>query len=317
MLREKGFLKGINFGGWLSQCDYSDDRLRHFIEEKDFATVASWGADHVRIPFDYNILENDDGTYKEEGFALIDNALELCKKYSLHTVLDLHKTAGFSFDYYGESESGFFENEKLQERFYALWEQMAKRYGHLHDRVVFELLNEVTDKDFIDAWNRISYECIRRIRQHAPDIIILVGSYWNNSAKSLPDLAAPYDDKVVYNFHCYDPLFFTHQGAYWTNDVVQEERYTFEEANITPEFFEELFAPALKAAADNHTGLYCGEYGVIDVANPEDALKWLRCINSVFEKYNIARSIWTYKEMDFGIADARMDGVREELLKYI
>ena len=25
----------------------------------------------------------------------------------------------------------------------------------------------------------------------------------------------PYDDKIIYNFHCYEPLIFTHQGAYW------------------------------------------------------------------------------------------------------
>ena len=36
MLKEKGFYKGINFGGWLSQCDYSDERLNGFIKEEDF-----------------------------------------------------------------------------------------------------------------------------------------------------------------------------------------------------------------------------------------------------------------------------------------
>ena len=98
MLREKGFFKGVNLGGWLSQCDYSEDRLNHFITEEDIAKISSWDLDHVRIPVDYNILENEDGTYKAEGFARIDKALEWCRKYNLNIVLDLHKTAGFSFD---------------------------------------------------------------------------------------------------------------------------------------------------------------------------------------------------------------------------
>ena len=71
----KNFRSGINFGGWLSQCDYSRERLDGFIREDDFRIAASWGADHVRIPFDYNILENSDGSYCGEGFDRLVRAL--------------------------------------------------------------------------------------------------------------------------------------------------------------------------------------------------------------------------------------------------
>ena len=125
------------------------------------------------------------------------------------------------------------------------------------------------------------------------------------------------DDKIVYNFHCYEPLKFTHQGAYWTPLIIPEERVSFEESGTTTEYFENMFAEALKKAEENGTELYCGEYGMIDVASPEDTLKWYKTINGVFEKYNISRSAWTYKEMDFGLSDSRLDGVREELIKYL
>lgn len=317
MLKNSGFYKGINFGGWLSQCDYSEEKLNSFITEHDFAKVAQWGADHVRIPVDYNIFENDDGTYKEDGFARLDNAFRLCEKYSLNAVLDLHKTAGFSFDDYGENETGFFDSEELQERFYRLWEEFAKRYGKLNHRVAFELLNEVTDRRYIEIWNRVSNECIKRIREYAPDTLILVGSYHNNSAAAVPELEKPYDDRVIYNFHCYEPLRFTHQGAYWTDIINKDDRFSFDECDITPDFFERMFSPAIEAAKLNNTTLYCGEYGVIDIVPPEEALKWFSCINSVFEKHGISRCAWSYKEMDFGLSDSRLDDVRMELLKYI
>ena len=83
MLKEKGFYKGVNFGGWLSQCDYSEKRLNEFITEPDFKKAASWGIDHIRIPVDYNIFENDDGTYKADGFERLEKAFELCEKYNL------------------------------------------------------------------------------------------------------------------------------------------------------------------------------------------------------------------------------------------
>ena len=80
MLKEKGFYKGVNLGGWFSQCDYSEERLNNFITEADFKIISNWKLDHVRIPVDYNIFENDDGTYKDDGFERIDRAFELCAK---------------------------------------------------------------------------------------------------------------------------------------------------------------------------------------------------------------------------------------------
>ena len=310
MLKKMGIYRGINLGGWLSQCDYSDERLNEFIKEEDFATIASWKLDHVRIPVDYNVL--DDG----RGYEKLDFAVEMCRKYGLKMVLDLHKTAGFSFDK-GEAETGFFESETYQERFYTLWETIARRYGSLTDLLVFELLNEVTEPRFIDAWNRISNECIRRIRAIAPDVIILVGSYWNNSASAVKDLAAPADDKVVYNFHCYEPLAFTHQGAYWVEALPRDARVSFEESGATEEYFEGLFASAIEKANSHNTPLYCGEYGVIEIAQPEDIVKWVKTINAVLDRHGIARALWSYKQMDFGTTDARLDAVREELLKYL
>lgn len=313
----KGFHKGINFGGWLSQCDYSKERLDNFITENDFRKVSEWGADHVRIPVDYNIFENDDGTYKSDGFERVEKAVQLCRKYGLNAVIDLHKTAGFSFDNYGENESGFFESTELQEHFYRLWEQLAMRFSDYEDNVAFELLNEITDRDFIDEWNRISLECIKHIRKYAPKNLILVGSYWNNSAEAVKDLAPPADDRIVYNMHCYDPIKFTHQGAYWTDMINKDDRFSFEEADITPALFEKLFMSAIEKADKYGVSLYCGEYGVIDICSPEDTVKWFRCINSVFEKYGISRCAWSYKGMDFGFTDNRLDSVRDELLKYI
>ncbi|MBR1781380.1 MAG: cellulase family glycosylhydrolase [Oscillospiraceae bacterium] len=316
MLRELGFYRGVNLGGWLSQCDYSADRLDHFITEPDFARIAAWGFDHVRIPIDYNVILNPDGTESDAGFARIDAALALCETYGLHTVLDLHKTPGFSFDA-GEHEAGFFDSQQYQEQFYQIWEAFARRYGHLTDRVMFELLNEVTEAEYLSAWMRISSECIRRIRRHAPEIRILLGSYHHNGAREVQYLDAPYDARVLYNFHCYEPITFTHQGAYWNEALNNDNRYTFMESGASEAYFEALFAPAIAKARAEGTELYCGEYGVIDVVPPEEALKWFKTIHAVFEKYGIARSVWSYKEMDFGLSDARMDGVREELLGYL
>ena len=315
MLKELGFKKGVNLGGWFSQCDYSEDRLNNFITEADFKQIAALGFDHVRIPIDYNVIQNPDGTMRPEGLRRIDAALALCDKYGLKTVLDLHKTPGYSFDA-EEKEAGFFDSEKYQEIFYTIWETLAERYGDRADRVAFELLNEVTEARFLPAWKRISRECVRRIRFFAPDTIILLGSYNWNSARTVPELDAPYDDKVVYNFHFYEPHAFTHQGAYWMPEL-RDKRMAYADCGASEQWFEDFLAPAVEKAKKENCELYCGEFGVIDVVPPEEAVKWFKDLHAVFERHDIAHAMWTWKQMDFGLIDARMDGVRDELLELL
>ena len=175
----------------------------------------------------------------------------------------------------------------------------------------------MTDSGYIGEWNRISHICIRRIRQYAPKTLILVGSYNNNGAREVPALDPPDDERIVYNFHCYEPLEFTHQGAFWVDAFPQDRRIPFAESGTDTAYFERLFADAVAKAKKEHTALYCGEYGVIDLVPPKDALEWFRAINTVFERHQIPRCVWSYKKMNFGIADPHTDSVREELLKVL
>ena len=338
----QGYMHGINLGGWLSQCDHTKERYDHFIVKEDIERIAGWGLDHIRVPVDYDLVEDRDGNYREDGFSYIQKAIDWCGEYGLNMVLDLHKTFGYSFDD-GEEESGFFENEAFQERFYRLWEQFTTRYAKYKDRLVFELLNEVTFKELSDKWNEISGKCIARIRAIDPDVKILLGGYYNNSIAALKDLAMPADENVVYNFHCYEPLIFTHQGAYWVKGMDQKFRlpigatygefdrcakeqidyfYTDfgkygQDRPFGTEFFEDLVAEAVRVAKERDVALYCGEFGVINLADPEDTLKWYRMICSVFDKYGIGRAAWSYREMDFGFVDEHMKEVVDELVKVL
>jgi hypothetical protein len=107
----------------------------------------------------------------------------------------------------------------------------------------------------------------------------------------------------------------------WPKDDSQKSDDQDDIAGITPgtseEYFEELFSTAVAKAEKHGVSLYCGEYGMIDLASAEDSLKWFRTIHTVFEKHGISRSVWNYKEMDFGLTDKKYDGMRDELLKYL
>ena len=154
----------------------------------------------------------------------------------------------------------------------------------------------------------------------------------------------PYDENIVYNFHCYEPLVFTHQGAPWVGPKMNPDfRFPlkskfsdyktmtkekcgqvgtslegFSEDSVPDvSFFETIFAEAVRIAEERNVMLYCGEYGVIDKATPQDTLEWYRLISTVFNKHGIGRAAWSYRLMDFGLSDARLDAVRSKLIKYL
>lgn len=338
-----GFKRGVDLGGWLSQCDnndYSEKHFSEFITEKDFDVIAGWGLDHVRLPFDYNVIMTDSGEFIESGFRFLSFAVDECEKRGLNIVLDLHKTAGFVFD--NDSCFEFFENERLQDMFVKLWLEMTRRFGE-RKNVVFELLNEVTDEAVAGKWNKIITRTVLEIRGLNGDIRIIVGGIFNNSIIGLTKLEKPCAENMVFTFHCYDPLLYTHQQAYWvpgmpgdfTQDYPAPESELYRRSleiigergdnsldpaidrQLSPEYFERIFARAVKTAEENGVPLYCGEYGVIDRADPQSTVRWFKDIHAAFEKLGIARACWTYKEKDFGLIGAHYDSVRDEIVKLL
>ena len=344
MRKFDGFQHGVNLGGWLSQCvATTEEHFNTFITEDDIRRIAGMGLDHVRLPVDYNWIEDEEGNPIEDGLRHIDDCVDWCERAGLSLLLDLHKAFGYTFDplEVNADRLRFFHDSALQARFIALWRSLAFRYGS-NANVAFDLLNEVVSPDVADAWNDIADRTIAAIRGITPDTWIVLGGVCYNNVKSVPLLAPPRDARVVYNFHCFEPMGFTHQTASWVEGMASDlnvaypddlahyqalsEQLNFDLAGaiagqkveaLGPGFFEALFAPAIYAAEMNGAPLYCGEYGVIDRAPAEDALRWHRDIGAAFDKFGIGRALWNYKNKDFGLVDAHYDGVRDELVKLL
>lgn len=336
-----GFTKGINLGGWISQCgkNYNDAHYSSFITKKDIEVIAGWGVDHVRLPFDYNVIQDDNGDFIESGFKYINDAIAWCEEYGLNVVLDLHKTCGYVFD--DESYCSFFTNEQLQNQFIKLWVRMATDYGN-KENIAFELLNEVTAPETAKPWNEIIKKTIPEIRKIAPTTKIIVGGIFNSSLYGLTLLDEPYDENVVFTFHCYSPFVFTHQNAGWVPKTIgyhstfpmtygelksETQRIfghdfdsEFQEADdkvVGPEYFTNMFKTAIDISEKFNVPMYCGEYGVIDQADLESTVRWYETMHAALESTNMARSAWTYKLMDFGISSEHYADVYDKLIKLL
>lgn len=344
MMKFTGFEKGINLGGWISQCkEYTKEHYDSFICKKDLENIKNLGFDHVRLPVDYNVIMTDDGKFLEEGFSYIDRGVEWAEAYGLNVIVDLHKTCGYMFDTNAvPNPDAFFFDKGLQDIFIKIWEKIAARYASKSDMVAYELLNEIVNPALENEWNEIATRAFKAVRALAPESWIVVGGVDYNSVSAVPGIKVPVDEKTVFTFHCYEPLVFTHQKAPWVVDMPADFEVSYpgssieyirEKSRLIPQarhgaifaesmnnlkiddnFFTSLFEPALKTAEKIGVPLYCGEYGVIDRAPAEDSERWFNDIHRALEKHGIGRALWSYKKMDFGLMDAHYDAIRSAVI---
>lgn len=344
MKRFEGFQKGVNLGGWISQYYRRDEEyFNTFITEEDIEEIAALGFDHVRVPVDYNVLEDEEGNVLEAGFKHLEDCRRWCADRGLNMLIDLHECYGYSFDPLKDMDRrAFFYDEALQARFLNLWREIAERFKDHADQIAFEPLNEIVLYDVAQAWNDLAGRYIELMRSIIPDCRLVIGGVCYNSVLTVPLLDLPTTEGIIYNFHCYEPLIFTHQGAYWVDGMPEDFRIgyprTLEEyrqtggilsadlggavftegiREIGEAFFEDIFAPAIEKAAKDDVPLYCGEYGVIDLADNADKLRWLKDIHAVMNKHGIGRALWTYKERDFGMQDEQFAEIREKFIEIL
>ncbi len=217
-----GFERGMGIGGWLTNYKRFNvlperkrmalttgdfEHFRSYITEADVKYIASLGMDHIRLGFDQIVVEEAPFVYREEIFEIIENFLKWCEKYKLHVVLNLHKAIGNYCDI--PEAVSLLDDERLQERFIALWLEFERRFS-AYPQVAFELLNEVRNVD-PDSWNRLTEKTIVALRNVNPTRTIVVGSICWGGIRELASLKTYDDPNVVYTFHMYTPFEFTHQ----------------------------------------------------------------------------------------------------------
>jgi hypothetical protein len=344
----KNFVSGVNLGGWLSQyAQFDHEHFQTFITEADIRRIASWGLDHVRLPVDYPLLESDDapGVPNERGYAYIDACIEWCANAGLALVLDVHEAPGFTFRNDLEVETAarnvLFHDAATQARFVELWREIVRRYHRAPVPIIFELLNEVTLPEN-GLWNELIERTVAAIREISPDAVVMIGGTHNNAVSGLEGLIEIDDPNVVYTFHTYDPLLFTHQNAYWAAaprewggaphypgyleglgeflDAHPEhnaEHRRYVDWHMDREMLAEILAPALEFAERTGHHLYCGEFGVADWVDPASRRAWLADFLGLLREHGIGFALWSYKAMDFGLVNASGEVVDPEYLEIL
>ena len=332
MLTPQRFTKGTNISHWISQTDLTDveNRRTRFTEE-DVVRIKGFGMDHIRLPFDYALLEDDEAPfhYSDEGFGWIERCLDWCRSAGLNVILDMHRAPGACFS---SEVNPLYHDEGFVERFASLWRAIAERLKGHGPELALELLNEATAKDPED-WNRVAAAALDAIRSADTGRVVFVGSNMWNACNTFPFLRVFGDPKVVYTFHSYHPFVFTHQRASWVHpqyelytesvpypgrppklkelvESVPEEHRAWAEdfakvsdVEMNAALLEECVKPVLKFRDAHKVPIYCGEFGALAVADDDSRRAYYADMLALFDRHGIGWSNWDYQG-GFGLLDS-------------
>lgn len=315
-------LKGVALGGWLMMEGYMmagrniperevkavfektlgkealDDLTRSFrdsfIREDDIKTIKSWGANCIRVPFNYRVVEYEDKPFSlnEEGLSFLDKAVKWCEKHGLYCILDMHAAPGaqnpdWHSDCTGKPE--LFTNDFNKDRYLRLWHFLATRYRDCEAVAGYDVLNEpvvkITEEGIVkDLYEAVTKEIRDIDKKH---IIFLEGNVWG---QRLNFLGKPKDSNTAYSIHTYAPVEFTfnlNRSLYYPGKV-----YNITWNKKTLEF---LLKTYVSFKNNNKVPIYVGEFGVNARDGYYGEIDWVKDMLDIFKKHSFSWTYWTYK----------------------
>ncbi|MBN1498640.1 MAG: glycoside hydrolase family 5 protein [Spirochaetes bacterium] len=322
-------LKGVNLGGWFSQIDAISEKdpdifpgidihMKTFISQADISRIANAGFNHVRLPLDYqNFFSSDGELLFNDRLDTVEGAVKNFINSGLKVMLDLHECPGHDFDEALRSEQGFFTDKRQRQATKNIWTELCRRFGN-NSSIYLELLNEpVAPTD--EIWNETKKELSDFVREISPDSTIILGSNKWNAPSTFENLSLIDDENILYCFHFYSPLLFTHQKAGWLDDPnskiarpypgnysidentlkvkrLGEETGIWDRNRLTQEI-----EPVLRFRDKYKVPVVCNEFGVFHQAPRESQLRWMDDFISILKEHGIGFTYWNYKNLDFGL----------------
>ncbi len=198
------FMHGVNLGNYLEAPPGQNWGVTCSADE--FAIMRAEGFDHVRVPIGWHHYAGaaPDFTLSPEIFARADFVVTNALASGLAVIINIHHFNELDQDPAGQTE-----------KFLALWRQIAAHYAKFPKPLAFELDNEPHENATTAVMNPIYARAIAEIRKTNPRRTIFVEPGPWGSIEGLKNLVLPPDDDVIVSVHCYDPFYFTHQGATW------------------------------------------------------------------------------------------------------
>jgi endoglucanase len=327
-------LRGVCVGGWMNMENFIDgypgdesgvrraaaqilgagraeflfDRwLDYFFSKDDVEFLKECGANVVRLPLNYRHFEDDSDPYRylEKGFERLARIVGECARAGLYVILDLHSVQGWqNTDWHCDNSSRhalIWQHPHFQERFVALWREIAHHFRGEAAVAGYNLMNEpvtgapagrFTAKYATDwqAINRLYRRAVEAVREVDPDhIIFLEGDRFSTKFEKLDPPFAP---NLVYSSHNYSPPVVgagKYPGKMGATTWNKKRQAAVFQAHEGTHFAE-----------GNHVPLWVGEFGAAFDRPVSDVGYRLSALDdeiAIFEQHGAHWTIWTYKDI--------------------
>ena len=202
----KMFQRGVNLGDYLEAWPRGDWSVK--VEATEFAQMKKEGFDHVRVPIGWHHYAGPapDFTLSPDIFSKVDFVVTNALQNRLAVIINIH--------HFNELDK---DPAAATDEFLKIWRQVAAHYQKFPNQLAFELDNEPHEKATTALMTPIYASAIAAIRESNPQRTIFVEPGNWGGIGELKNLVLPPDDNVIVSVHCYEPFYFTHQGATWTD----------------------------------------------------------------------------------------------------
>jgi aryl-phospho-beta-D-glucosidase BglC (GH1 family) len=317
----KVLLRGITFGNDVWGFRWVPPPNHH--REQDFRDLRGMGMNAIRFHLSYRFFEDDDEPfhYQPDAFAWLDQNFAWARAHGIYLVLNMHVPPG-GFQSTGGG-AALWNDPRNQDRLVALWKEIARRYKDEPALAGYGLLNEPVVAGEPDAWERLARRTTAAIREvdplHALFVERLLGvmpagggtpDYSGNRNGSM-NLFRIDDENVVYEFHFYDPLAFTHQGAQWMPSftaVATSYPGPFKDWDGSTQhgdraYLERELARYFEFGRKENVPLFLGEFGVIrqGFAEGRNGAGWAADVIDLALAEGVSLTYHTFHEGDFGL----------------
>ena len=219
----KLFLHGVNLGNYLEAPPGKDWGIT--CDASEFAQMRHEGFDHVRVPIGWQHYAGaaPDFTLSPRIFSRVDFIVTNALAAHLAVLINIHHFDEFDHD-----------PTNATPEFLAIWKQVAAHYKKFPTTLAFELDNEPHMNASTKAVNPIYALAIAEIRKTNPKRTLFVEPGDWGGLDQITNLVLPPDKNIIVSAHCYDPFYFTHQGATWTGNDTRTTNIVFPGPPATP-----------------------------------------------------------------------------------
>jgi len=264
----------------------------NFIQEEDFHNISLIGANTIRVPFNYRLIEKNPYSYSKEGLAYLDKVFLWARKYNLKIILDLHAAPGAqNCDWHADSSGKalLWKKKENQKRTFSLWQKIVERFKDEEALIGYDVLNEpVLGSAETNVLNKFYKELIKKIRVIDKNkIIFLEGSQWAQKIDFLEDLIG---ENISISIHTYQPLNYTFNFSSFYRFPGKIDRINWNAQTIY-----KYLEPYYEFSQKNKVYIFVGEFGINWRGGFWGELDWLTATLSAFTDFNFGYTYWTYK----------------------